>query len=358
MKKFIVIISCMLVCLGLVACNKEPEQPTDQQSEVQTVRFDCHEFDIESETKTDKILLTINLTDNFTASESLLFQDPTYYIGEYKKFDENGNPLRTISVYEYNNPDFKLVGNCSKISNSWYIENASMMNDDAYTRQFYTTVDKYVIGLNITNNTKEPLSVDDAIKLIAFMSGEECHEPEPVEEQSVIVDATIDNPARLGEWVSTVAYNKATRTYEPVCVCITDVITGELANTFMEDYNNTHPELENAYYVANPTEQEFVIYKYAVYFPKSFTASSDGQIHNVTIPISICNKKDNGLAIGSSTQLVNTVTDLSEAMNNVTNGSIWYDGVGYYEMDIDFDSYFIKLDPDDNITDTKYFTYK
>ena len=83
MKKFIVIISCMLVCLGLVACNKEPEQPTDQQPEVQTVRFDCHEFDIESETKTDKILLTINLTDNFTASESLLFQDPTYYIGEY-----------------------------------------------------------------------------------------------------------------------------------------------------------------------------------------------------------------------------------------------------------------------------------
>ena len=48
--------------------------------------------------------------------------------------------------------------------------------------------------------------------------------------------------------------------------------------------------------------------------------------------------------------------DLSEAMNNVTNGSIWYDGVGYYEMDIDFDSYFIKLDSDDNITDTKYFT--
>lgn len=362
MKKLSILLGCLLMSIGLVACSgNQPveEQPTEPT--VNTVKLDCFEFDIENSTFTEKILLSINLTDNFivTPKESLMYKDPTYYIGDFKKKDEAGNSIRTIQVYEYTNADFNISRDASKISNNWSISNESLINTSAYIRTFYCSKDGYVVALDIVNNTKEPLSIEDSLQLITFMTGEETHEPTQEEQQSVTVEGTKDSPAKQGEWISTTVFNQDTQQYEPICICINNVYTGEIAQEYVRNVNNIlrqdYTTASTQYELQDVGLFEFVELEYSVYFPKSFNVNEEGEI-NIEIPFTICNLKDDGKGIDGFINLDKTVIDLSPAKTEMTNDYIWSEGKVIFQMSIGFDNYLIKIDSSDRRSDTKYIS--
>lgn len=358
MKRLLALLSCMVLTIGLCACSREPAQPTEDQPQIQTARFDCHEYDLNKQTFTDNILLSITLTSDFEETDRsvLLTQDNIQYIGEFRRKDTEGNVNKTVSVFELNDPNFRISSNCSRVSDSWTIANNYIEDDTSYTRVFYTEINNYIVGMSIVNNTKDPLSIDDALQNLAFMTKEECHAPVPLNQQSVVVEGSLESPARTGEWVSTVIYNPEIDSYEPVCICITKVETGQYADKVIKDYNNIISKDfwgSNTYKLNDSKNCCWAVYRYSIFFPSSFTA--EGKITDIESPITICNLNDDGRGIGGYTGLQSTLVDISPEMKNVKPGTIWSDGVGFFEIPKNTKNYLIKISVGSNSTNTKYF---
>lgn len=354
-KLFICLIS--ILCIGLVGCGNK-ETPTETSEEVSVVKFDCFEYDITNSQLTENILLSVNLTNQFEAvpNESLIFSEPNYYIGDYRKKNENGETERTIQIYEYTDETFNISEDTSKVSNSWSIGNYNLDNNNDCIRKFYSNIDNYIVVIEIANNNQTPLTISDSLQLLTFMTGEETHEPTPKEDKSITVEGTKESPAKPGEWISTTIYNKDTKKYEPVCICITQVYVGDYANRVISDYNNElikNKSEQPIYNVSDPSVLEYVLFEYSIYFPNSYNIV-DGKI-NAKIPISICNLKDDGKGIDGFLNLDKTVVDISNSITGISNGTIWTEGVGFYEMSIDFDSYLIKIESEDKMSETKYY---
>lgn len=356
MKKLLTVLSCFILGVSLCACNKEPEPSTDEQPQIQVARFDCHEYNIEGQYFTDDILVSINLTSDFEATDQsvLLAQDNKYYIGEFKRKDAEGNVNKTVSLFEYNDSEFNFATDCSKVSQNWSISNSSIENDDAYMRIFYTEKNGYIIGMSIVNTSKDPLSIEDALQNVEFMVNETCTAPDPIEEQSAVVEGSLSSPARLGEWVSTMLYNPEVGTYEPVCISVTKVETGELADRVVTDHNNLLDLYagDQPSQILNPTDCIWAVYRYEVYFPTSFTAEKN--ITGITVPITFCNINDDDGGISGYLELQQSLLDISPSMKNVKPGTIWSEGVGFFEIPINA-NYLIKITPDDNPANAKYF---
>lgn len=353
MKKLILFISCLIMSMGLIACSNT-EDPNTQ--EVTIIRQDCFEFDLETLQFTDNILLSINLTNEFEVNTDLVYNDPTYYIGDFKKRNESGEVVRTIQIYEYTNPNFNISTDSTKVSNNWSIANEDLENESAYSRTFYCIKDEYVIAMDIVNNTKEVLTVDDGLALLNFLTGEETKKPTKTEEAKITADATLDSPARLGEWISTTVYNKTSKSYEPICICIDEVYVGEIAQQMITDYNNISSQKDEnfiPYYLSNAGAFDYVTIEYSIFFPSNFTMNSNG-IADIKVPLTICNLRDNGKGIDGYLNLDQTFVDISEPISNIEPGTIWYDGVCLFEMSKDFDAYYIKIDSEDNLSETKY----
>lgn len=361
MKKWIAILGCLTLVLGLCACSKKPTEPIEgEQPQIQVARFDCHEYDLETNQFTDNILLALNLTSDFESTDKsvLLIQDNKYYIGEFKRKDAEGNVNKTVSVFELTDDSFSIAHECSRVSDSWTISNASLNDDpDSYMRVFYTEIGKYTIGMSIVNTSKEPLSIDDALQNLAFMVNEECTAPLPIEDQSVIVEGSLESPARMGEWVSTMVYNPVVDDYEPICVCITEVETGYLADKVIKDYNNSLGWKRTSEKVSLQHDRDccWAVYRYSVFFPSSFTTNSSGKIDaDIQIPITFCNIKDDGAGINGYLNLQSSLRDISPEMVNIKAGTIWSSGEGWYEIPKTA-NYLLKITPSVNSENTKYF---
>lgn len=358
MKKWIAILGCLSLVLSLCACSKESTELIEEQPQIQVARFDCHEYDLEYNQFTDNILLALNLTSDFESTDPsvLLIQDNKYYIGEFKRKDTEGNVNKTVSVFELNDDNFSIAHDCSRVSDSWTISNASLADDsNTYMRVFYTEIDKYTIGMSIVNTSKEPLSIEDALQNLSFMVNEECEAPLPLEDQSVIVEGSLESPARLGEWVSTMVYNPAVDDYEPICISITEVETGYLADNVIKDYNNSKDiaHRNEKVYLQHEVDCQWAVYRYSVFFPSSFTMNGN-RITDIQIPITFCNIKDDGAGIKGYLNLQYTLRDISPEMINVKAGTIWTSGEGWYEIPKDA-NYLLKITPDSNSENTKYF---
>ncbi len=358
MKRLLALLSCMVLTIGLCACSKEPAQPTEDQPQIQTARFDCHEYDLDNQHFTDNILLSITLTSDFEETDRslLLTQDNIQYIGEFKRKDAEGNVNKTVSIFELNDPDFRISANCSRVSDSWTIANNYIEDETSYTRVFYTEINNYIVGMSIVNNTKDPLSIEDALQNLAFMTKEECYTPVPLSQQSVIVEGSLDSPARIGEWISTYIYNPEIDSYEPVCISITRIETGKNAESIVEDYNNileSNQATKDDVVDLHDSACEWVVYYYSIFFPSSFTA--ERKITGIESPITICNLNDDGRGIGGYTDLPSTLLDISPEMKNVKAGSIWSEGIGFYEIPQNNKNYLIKIPVGTDSNSTKYF---
>lgn len=379
MKKLLTLLLCICMCFGFTACGSgDNGDATNTDAQISQVRFDCFEFDTKEQTFTDNILLSINLQSNYieTPKEELQFSDPIYYIGEYKRYDEEGNTNRVISIYQTTSPDIDFSYGFSKLDSTWYVKNDEYQNQESYQRWFYSDIQGNKVVIKMTNTDMKPLSNEDSLTILSFMLDTEFSAPEIEEETSVIVDGTIDNPAKIGrnEWVSTYVLNPANNKYEPVCVCIDSIYSGSVANRVAEDLQNTliangkesNPLFEES------DELRFVYMEYSVYFPSSFTEGTNG-IQNVVIPFTLVNLADDGQGITGYTNLNSFYVDISTPQNNLHSGSIWTDGKALYRMPLRttaayeeeedeegevtanvIESYFIKLLPKTTF-DPKYF---
>lgn len=356
MKKLISLVSGILLISTLTACSPNGNA---SNSVAQTVTYNCNKYDIVNEEFTEDTLLTINLTDEYipTDSSRLNHQSNIYYIGEYKKTTVENDFVheRVVSVFQYTDPNFTLENNCSKISDNWYIDNKYLENDNNYIRIFFTNTEEGLVGISICNSSKEDLPIDDSIQIMSFITGETCTKPEitePAEETNSTVEGTLDNPANTDEWVVTTIYNPISKKYEPICITIHAIYNGDIAKAVVEDYNNINGGNNNINLVYS--SNEFVQYEYYIFFPDSFTTDENGNIPQITSPITICNTKDNGTGINGYQNLDKTVVDLSPELVNVKPGDIWQDGIGIYEMSVDYNKYLIKI-TSNNADYTKYF---
>lgn len=367
MKKILLCVLTIILSISMIGCSNKHENDLDTENttsyDLYVFKFDCFEYDIDSNSFKDNILFSINLTSDYieTPKEELLSASPKYYIGEYKKFDYTETAYRTIHIYEYKDNEFSLSNNCSKVSDNWYISNSCINDDTSYIRTFYSNIDNYIIGIDIVNNDKETLSIEDSLQLLSLMINEDCsinaENEETNQNSNITVAGTLDAPAHIGEWVSTTIYNENSNKYEPICISISEIYTGEDAIKIIDDYNNEQKSLDSTYIpyeISDANSFEYVVFDYSIYYPSTFTISNKNT--NINVPFSLCNLKDDNNGIDSYTKLDKTLINISTDTANITNNSIWSKGRCFFEMSTGYTNYLIKIPSKDNLSDTKYFT--
>lgn len=109
----------------------------------------------------------------------------------------------------------------------------------------------------------------------------------PVDNEPITTSTagTIENPAKVGDWLKTVQYNPVNDAYEDVYFRITDVVRGDAAMKYVNEYNAASSFLQIEIKELEGTEPCVIMYD--VKFPETWT---DGgrNISNRTLSISPC----------------------------------------------------------------------
>ena len=141
------------------------------------------------------------------------------------------------------------------------------------------------------------------------------------------VEATVENPAKIGEWVETKTYAAEDSEYHTIYYKITDVIRGDEAQKIVDDYNSGSNVV-----VVNDLEQEdleYCIVKYETYFPEDFPQAEYG-IVSVDVDLSVCDIDGEGTIanyIGLS-----SVWDISKNPSEFHAGDTFKDGQAVFAM--------------------------
>lgn len=372
MKRILAVIlslTCLFTCFMFTACDILEEDSSEEDT-AQTKIVDCKYYDIDKNEFTDKTLLTINILDNYTITpqDSLLSKDPIYQICECSSNKKH------ISIFEYNDPEFNIDSNI-KINNDW----CTIQSENKNIKTFYTKKDNIVIGISITNTDKSELTVDNAISAINFMFNENIKLSE--NDQSNIneqinnkktteveyAEATLNNPAKIGELITFMQYNKESNKNEPIIFSITNVNVDNIYNSEISKYNNigntkAEESLKNKsdiIFEFNPITSyydetyESIIYKYSIYYPNDYTAKN-GTIKDPTIEITLCNIDDSSTTINGDVNLYKSVHDFNDVYcNTAKTGETYTGGIGTYTMSTEFKNYLIKINTADG---PRYFT--
>lgn len=362
MKRILLLLCVAVLSLGLVACSNNSQtttEVTNEQSSTTAGLYDCFEFDIENETFTNNILISFNIPDGYvsTPQKELLYKAPKYYIGDFINESES----KTISVYQYTD---KIDENdCIKLDDEWSILTNST---DEYLCSFCNTAlsDKYTLIVNIVNNDKTKLEMSDALALFNKLIDKnlELDSEIEIENKTYEVSASVDTPAKLGEFVSTYVRNTKTDKYEPILIAINEVTT-DGAEQLVEDYD------DEVHYIAEEKKRsrfeedyksnfkesvplmtgcEYVVVHYSIYFPNDYKSGEDFEL-----PIALCNYNDSSSTINGVMNLTGTIRDVLIYKENIKPGSIWNEGVLVYQIPINFSNYLVKLAPQ-NDYEAKY----
>lgn len=365
MKKLISLLSASILCFGLVSCGNTESNNIEQTEETNSAGlYDCFEFDIENESFTDNILISFNIPEGYTATEqeNLLYQDPKYYIGDFKNVSEN----KTISVYEYTEEFNELT--CTQLSDDWYISN---IPSEDYICSFYNPIisEKFTLVVNIVNTDKTELATEDGLTLFNYITNKNFEmittDSEDIADKTYEVEASVTNPAKHGEFVSTYVRN-STGNYTPVLVSINEISMDSIKNkSTIDAYNNDIQELTRYYrelemdvpfdntLVPGCNEGlDYTIVYYSIYFPSTYNFGED-----FILPISLCNYDDTSSTIKGIMNLSDTIQDMTIDKSDITPGTIWENGVLVYQAPIAFNNYLIKIAPS-NGYDTKYISVK
>lgn len=150
------------------------------------------------------------------------------------------------------------------------------------------------------------------------------------------VEATLENPAKIGEWVETKSYSAQDSQYHTMYFKITGVIRGEEAQKIVDEYNE-----EGHVVVINELDKddlEYCIVTYETYFPSDFPQAEWG-ITSVDVDLSVCNLEDSG-AIADYIGL-SSVWDISDSpeTDEFHAGDTFKDGQAVFAMVKGFTEY-------------------
>lgn len=161
-----------------------------------------------------------------------------------------------------------------------------------------------------------------------------------------VVEATLENPAKIGEWVATIAYSPTDQEDHTIYYRITGVIRGEEAQKIIDEYHAG----DNFYEFSDLEDDdlEYCVLTYETYFPPEFPEEEYegmnlGITTNVNLSFSLCNLEDFG-TIGNYLGLDSR--DISEDPEEFYAGNTFAEGRAVMVMIKDFDEYLIYPDYD------------
>lgn len=143
------------------------------------------------------------------------------------------------------------------------------------------------------------------------------------------VEATLENPAQIGEWVETVKYSAQDSQDHTMYFRITGVIRGDEAQKMVDKYNE-----EGHVWQLSELEQddlEYCIVTYESYFPADFPEAEWG-LTDTDVDLSLCDIDDSGAIAGYIG--LSTVWDISEEpeMNTFYAGDTFTEGKAAFAM--------------------------
>lgn len=210
-------------------------------------------------------------------------------------------------------------------------------------------------------DTEEPVTEEEEeITEVAEEETEETEETEEATEEVAdtgseevdfeVAEATLENPAKVGEWVATKTYAAEDEKYHTIYYRITGVIRGDEAQKIVDEYNSG-----DHFVRFDPLEHddlEYCVVTYETYFPSDFPQSEYG-IYSADINLSACNMEDSGSIenyIGLS-----SVWDISESPEDFFAGDTFKGGKAVFAMVKDFSDYLFYESYYDN--DEEYKSY-
>ncbi len=173
---------------------------------------------------------------------------------------------------------------------------------------------------------------------------------EPAATDFDVVEATLANPAKPGEWVATKTYCGETDDYRTIYYRITGVMRGADAQAIVDEYNSgdhfiRFDELEQ-------DDVEYCVVTYETHFPTDFPASEYG-IYSADVDFSACNLEDSG-AIANYIGL-SSVYDTSEDPEDFFPGDTFTEGKAIFAMVKGHTDYLLKCYYYEN--DEEYVSY-
>lgn len=151
-----------------------------------------------------------------------------------------------------------------------------------------------------------------------------------------VAEGSLENPAKIGEWVETKTYAVEDDKDHTVYYRITDVIRGDEAKKVVDEYNaaDNYSYFEELEY----DELEFCYITYEVYYPSDFPEGEYG-IFNPDLDFNMCNLEDSGSIKGYIG--LSTVWDISEEPEEFHAGETFAEGKAVFAMVKDFSDYLI-----------------
>lgn len=361
MRKLISILTSLCLLGSLTACTNN-ETNTESVDGHQVITEDpalnsieCKYFDVESGTFTDETIISLNVPQNYTITDQgqLLHQKPIYQIGEFK------SDKKLISVFQYSDHiDFNEL---IKINNEWYIGDSNEEN----MVNLYTKKEKAVIGISITNLDKSELDFETAVAALSILTQTEMTVPEnPISErESDYAEASVEKPAKVGEWISIRMFNPVSGKDEAILYSLSSVKVDNANSSVIDAYNrdgelkSRNNEIEKfiMHSKAFSSGYDDIIYTYSIYYPSSWT-SEDGIVKDPVIPISLCNGDDSSVIIDGEMTLNDTIHDFNDLYQKTAIvGEDYTGGLGTYAMvrNINLKKYLIKIETADG---PRYFT--
>lgn len=141
------------------------------------------------------------------------------------------------------------------------------------------------------------------------------------------VEASLEKPAKIGEWVEAKKRSTKDKDYHTVYFRITGIIAGDEAAEIVDEYNS-----ENAFVTVSDLEKDDLEYRvvtYEAYFPEDFPQSDFG-ISDVSLNLNLCNLKDSGPIAGYIG--LSTTWDISDKPDTFHAGETFKGGSAVFAM--------------------------
>lgn len=160
-----------------------------------------------------------------------------------------------------------------------------------------------------------------------------------------VVEATLENPAKIGEWVATKKYSPIDDEDHTIYYRITGVLRGEEAQKIIDEYHAG----DNFYEFTDLEDDdlEYCVLTYETYFPPEFPEQEyEGDnlgVTSVYLDFDVCNLEDYGSIehyLGLSTW------NITEEPHEFFAGNTFTEGRAVMTMIKDFDEYLIYPDYD------------
>lgn len=149
-----------------------------------------------------------------------------------------------------------------------------------------------------------------------------------------VVEGTLENPAKIGEWVATKTYAAEDDSYHTIYYRITGVIRGDEAQKIVDEYNNG-----DHFVRFDPLEHddlEYCVVTYEAHYPSDFPQGEYG-LYGADVDLYACNLEDSGTIenyLGLS-----SVWDISEDPDEFYAGQTFTEGKAVFAMVKDFSDY-------------------